>query len=81
MCDSRDSSGRVRLALDLGNLKLFSSGHDVLSCVGQRGEVLIVEVVCDRASIMSYDESLSPNVRVFMTEKEALWHDFEHGFS
>ena len=30
---------------------------------------------------MSDSESLSPAVRVFMTEKEALWHEFEHGFS
>ena len=27
------------------------------------------------------DESLSPNVRVFMSKKEALWYEFEHGFS
>ena len=27
------------------------------------------------------DDSLSLGVRVFMTEKEALWHEFEHGFS
>ena len=51
------------------------------SCAGQRGEVHITEVVCDRASIMSDDESLSPGVRVFMMEKKALWHEFEHGFS
>ena len=30
---------------------------------------------------MSDDDSLSPGVRVFMTEKEALWHEFEHDFS
>ena len=30
---------------------------------------------------MSNDESLSPGVRVFMTEIEAQWHKFEHGFS
>ena len=26
-------------------------------------------------------EGLSPEVRVFMTEKEVLWYEFEHGFS
>ena len=30
---------------------------------------------------MSEEEGSSPNVRVFMTEKEALWYEFEHGFS
>ena len=30
---------------------------------------------------MEDDESSSPDVRVFMTEKEALWYEFEHGFS
>ena len=40
-----------------------------------------MEVVCDRDLIMSDDDSLSPSVRVFMTEKEDFWHEFEHGFS
>ena len=26
-------------------------------------------------------EGSSPEVRVFMTEHEALWYEFEHGFS
>ena len=39
------------------------------------------EVVCDQARTMSDSESLSPGVRVFLTEKEALWHEFEHGVS
>ena len=30
---------------------------------------------------MSDSESLSTGVKVYMTEKEALWHEFEHGFS
>ena len=30
---------------------------------------------------MSDKNSLSPGVRVFMSEKEALWYEFEHGFS
>ena len=51
------------------------------SCAGQREKVCIAEVVCDQAFIMSDDESLSLGVRVFMTEKEALWYEFEHGFS
>ena len=38
----------------------------------KRGEVLIVEVVCDQSSIMTDEESSSLDVRVFMTEKEAL---------
>ena len=46
-----------------------------------KGRVLIVEVMCDRGFIISDDESLSLGVRVFMTEKEALWYEFEHGFS
>ena len=53
----------------------------MFSCMGQRGEVLIIEVMCDRSSIMVDEESLSLNVRVFMTEKEAMWYEFEHGFS
>jgi len=27
------------------------------------------------------DDSFSPSMRVFMSEKEALWYEFEHGFS
>jgi Putative gypsy type transposon len=38
-------------------------------------------VVCDQVRTMSDSESLSAGVRVFMTEKEALWHEFEHGVS
>ena len=30
---------------------------------------------------MSDSESLLTGVKVYMTEKEALWHEFEHGFS
>ena len=30
---------------------------------------------------MSEGESSSPEVRVFMTEEEALWHELEHGVS
>ena len=30
---------------------------------------------------MSDDDSLSLGVKVFMSEKEALWHEFKHGFS
>ena len=30
---------------------------------------------------MSEGESSSPEVRVFMTEEEVLWHEFEHGVS
>ena len=44
----------------------------------KRGEVLIVEVACDRSSIMVDEEPSSPGIRVFMTEKEALWYEFEH---
>ena len=48
---------------------------------GTKSEVLIAEVVCDRSSIMADKKSSSPEVRVFMTEKEVLWYEFEHGFS
>ena len=48
---------------------------------GTKGKFLIVEVVCDQSSTMSEEEGSSPNVRVFMTEKETLWYEFEHGFS
>ena len=34
-----------------------------------------------QVGIMSSSEPLSPGVRVYMTEKEALWHEFEHGVS
>ena len=27
------------------------------------------------------DSESSPEVRVFMTEEEVLWHEFEHGVS
>ena len=37
--------------------------------------------MCDQARIMSEGESSSPEVRVFMTEEEALWHELEHGVS
>ena len=54
----------------------------LVCCVQEeRGEASLLEVVCDPSSIMSSSESLFPSVRVYMTEKEALWHEFEHGFS
>ena len=72
----------MRLALDLEQLK-FDQHLDTtyLSCTGQRGKFCIAEVMCNRGSIMLDDESLSLGVRVFMTEKEALWYEFEHSFS
>ena len=39
-----------------------------------------VEVVCDQTPSMS-GEGSSPEVRVFLTEQEALWYKFEHNFS
>ena len=39
-----------------------------------------VEVVCDQTPSMS-GEGSSLEFRVFMTEHEALWYEFEHGFS
>ena len=39
---------------------------------GEKGEVLLSEVMCDRSCIMSDEESSSSKVRVFMTKKEAL---------
>ena len=38
-------------------------------------------VMCDQVGAMSGGESSSPEVRVFMTEQEVLWHEFEHGIS
>ena len=65
-------------------LRLKCAGYldtTCLSCAGKETEVSISEVVCDPASLMSDSESLSTGVKIFMTEKEALWHEFEHGFS
>ena len=53
----------------------------MLSCARQRGGVFIVEVVCDRSSIMAGKEPSSPSIRVFMIEEEALWYEFEHADS
>ena len=39
------------------------------------------EVVCDLLGIMSESEPSTPEVRVFMTEEEVLWHELEHGVS
>ena len=50
----------------------------MLSCARQREGLAITEVVCDCSSILADEEPLSPSVRVFMTEKEALWYEFEH---
>ena len=44
------------------------------------GKRLPIEVVCDQIPSMS-GEGSSLEVRVFMIEKEALWYEFEHGFS
>ena len=40
-----------------------------------------MEVVCDQTPSMSEEEGSSLEVRVFMTEHEMLWYEFEHGFS
>ena len=48
---------------------------------GAKSKVLVSKVVCDRSCIMADEESSSSEVRVFMTEKEALWYEFEHGVS
>ena len=57
-----------------------SSGHDVFFVCGTKSEVLISEVMCDQPSIMADEESSYPEVRVFMTEKEALWYEFKDGW-
>ena len=49
--------------------------------VQDKKEFCATEVVCTQVYIMSDSDSLSPGVRIFMSEKEALWHEFEHGFS
>ena len=46
----------------------------MLLCARQSVGLAITEVVCDYSSIMADGESLSPSVRVFMIEKEALWY-------
>ena len=51
-----------------------------MSCAVKEADLRKSEVMCDQDRVMSEGES-SPEVRVFMTEKEALWHEFEHGFS
>ena len=43
-----------------------------------RGREFIVEVVCDQSFKMVDQDPLSPEVRVFMIEEEALWYKFEH---
>ena len=48
---------------------------------GTNWKVVTIEVMYDQVSTMSKREGSSPNVRVFMTENEALWYEFEHGFS
>ena len=45
------------------------------------GKRFSVEVVCDQTPSMSEEEGSSSEVRVFITEQEALWYEFEHGFS
>ena len=41
----------------------------------------IVGVVCDQSFNMVAQEPLSPDVRVFMTEEEALFYEWECGDS
>ena len=43
-----------------------------------KGEVFIVEVVCNQSSIMADEKPSSSSIRVFMTEEEALWYEFAH---
>ena len=47
----------------------------------KRGQGEDSEVVCDKVITMSNSKSSSPEVRVFMTEEEVLWHELEHGVS
>ena len=53
----------------------------MLVVYGTNWKAVTIEVMCDQVSTMSEGEGSSLNVRVFMTEKEALWYEFEHGFS
>ena len=43
-----------------------------------KGGLAIIEVICDRSSIMAGEQLSSLSVRVCMTDKEALWYEFEH---
>ena len=49
--------------------------------VREKSQGKLSEVGCDQARVMSEGESSSPEVRVFMTEEEVLWHKLEHGVS
>ena len=53
----------------------------MLLCTRQRGGLAIAEVVCYQSSIMMDQDPLSPEVRVVVTEEEALWYEFGHADS
>ena len=53
----------------------------MLSCVKQGKTNLLSGVMCDQSYKMVGQEPLSPDVRVFMTEEEALFYEFECGDS
>ena len=59
-------------------VKIMSSIQTRIVCrVRQK---VTIEVVCDQTPSMS-GEGSSSEVRVIMTEQEALWYEFEHSFS
>ena len=43
-----------------------------------KGREFIIQVVCDQSFKMVDQYPLLPEVRLFMTEEEALWYEFEH---
>ena len=53
----------------------------MLSCESLERIRFILEVVCEETCKMVGQEPLSPRVRVFMTEEEALFHEMECGDS
>ena len=59
----------------------WTFGHDLCVVCRKRGQGEDSGVVCNQVIIMSNSKSLSPEVRVFMTEEEVLWHELEHGVS
>ena len=56
-------------------------GHELLSCADLERIKFILEVLCNRICMMMGQEPLSPGVRVFMIEEEALFHEIEYGNS
>lgn len=71
----------MRLALNLGIVEVLVGLEDIWTqccvvCETRRIKV-IVRVACNQSYNMVSQESLSPGMKVFMIEEEALWHEIE----